>query len=113
MLEARFLTWFCTDTKPLQQRAGTPFGEHYLCTMSVSWRLFGRSEQYTTAQNVTPHSSIPFKCISRGVMLSSPVLQNQLFLSQLRNKTQSKQHQMSDLPIHCNPVLKSVATALL
>lgn len=113
MLEPRFLTWSCTDTEPLQQRAGTPFGEHYLCTVSVSEMLFGRAEQYTTAQDVTPHSSIPFKYISRGVMLSSPVLQNQLFLSQLRNKTQSKQHQMSDLPIDCNPVLKSVATALL
>lgn len=64
-------------------------------------------------QNVTLHSSFPFKYISRGVMLSSPVLQNQLFLSQLRNKTQSKQHQMSDLPVDCNPVLKSIATALL
>lgn len=113
MLDPRFLVRFCTDTKPLQQRAGIPFAEHYLCTLRVSQMPFGRSEQCTTVQNVTPHSSIPFKYISRGVMLSSPVLQNQLFLSQLRNKTQSKQHQMSDLPIDCNPVLKSVATALL
>lgn len=63
-------------------------------------------------QNVMLHFHFLLS-VSLGV-LSSPVLKkNQLFLSQLRNKTQSKQHQMSDLPIDCNPVLKSVATALL
>lgn len=75
--------------------------------------LFGGSQKHTSVQHVTLRSSFPFKYISRGVMLSSPVLQNQLFLSQLRNKTQSKQHQMSDLPIDCNPALKSTALALL
>lgn len=79
MLEPRFLAWPCT--KPVQQRVGTPFGEHYLHTVSVSQMLFGRSEQHTMVQNVTSHSSIPFQYISWGAMLSSSVLQNQLFLS--------------------------------